>query len=68
MSEFNFVIARRLIMDLSEVYLHQLEEKITKKVTYQEVQINLLREQIEILKNKRTNKDISPYIKLVNDR
>tara|TARA_A100001011_G_scaffold385788_1_gene460410 strand:- start:499 stop:669 length:171 start_codon:yes stop_codon:yes gene_type:complete len=56
-------------MDLSEVYLHQLEEKkITKKVTYQEVQINLLREQIEILKNKRTNKDISPYIKLVNDR
>ena len=45
MTEFNILIARKLIMDLSEVYLRQLDEKLNKQINYQEIQINWQKEQ-----------------------
>ena len=63
----NILIARALIMDLSEVYLRQLDEKISKQLNHQEIQINLQKEQIELLRAiDKTNKDMEAYIKGLN--
>lgn len=67
MGEPNIFIARKLIMDLSEVYLRQLNEKLGKQLNYQEIQINLQKEQIELLRAiDKTNKDMEAYIKGLN--
>ena len=56
-------------MDLSEVYLRQLNEKLSKQIHYQEMQINLQKEQIELLKGiDKTNKDMEAYIKGLNQQ
>jgi len=56
-------------MDLSEVYLRQLNEKLSKQIQYQEMQINLQKEQIELLKGiDKTNKDMEAYIKGLNQQ
>ena len=56
-------------MDLSEVYLRQLNEKPSKNIHYQEIQINLQKEQIELLKGiNKTNKDMEAYIKGLNQQ
>ena len=56
-------------MDLSEVYLRQLNEKLSKQIHYQEMQINLQKEQIELLKGiNETNKDMEAYIKGLNQQ
>jgi hypothetical protein len=69
MSESNILIARKLIMDLSEVYLRQLDEKLSKQLNYQEMQINLQREQIELLRGiDKTNKDMELFIKGLNQK
>ena len=69
MSESNILIARKLIMDLSEVYLRQLDEKLSKQLNYQEMQINLQKEQIELLRGiDKTNKDMEIYIKGLNQK
>lgn len=69
MGQFNVLTARKLIMDLSEVYLRQLDEKFSKQLTNQQLQIELLREQIEILKEiDLTNKDMETYIKGLNEK
>ena len=69
MSESNILIARKLIMDLSEVYLRQLDEKLSKQLNYQEMQINLQKEQIELLRGiDKTNKDMELYIKGLNQK
>ena len=63
MTEFNILIVRKLIMDLSEVYLRQLDEKLNKQINYQEIQINLQKEQIVLLRAiEKTNKDT--YLKI----
>ena len=69
MSESNILIARKLIMDLSEVYLRQLDEKLNKQINYQEIQINLQKEQIVLLRAiEKTNKDMEAYIKGLNQK
>ena len=69
MTEFNILIARKLIMDLSEVYLRQLDEKLNKQINYQEIQINLQKEQIILLRAiEKTNKDMEAYIKGLNQK
>ena len=69
MTEFNILIARKLIMDLSEVYLRQLDEKLNKQINYQEIQINLQKEQIVLLRAiEKTNKDMEAYIKGLNQK
>jgi len=56
-------------MDLSEVYLRQLDEKLSKQLNYQEMQINLQKEQIELLRGiDKTNKDMELYIKGLNQK
>ena len=56
-------------MDLSEVYLRQLDEKLSKQLNYQEMQINLHKEQIELLRGiDKTNKDMEVYIKGLNQK
>ena len=56
-------------MDLSEVYLRQLNEKLSKQIQFQEMQINLQKEQIELLKGiDKTNKDMEAYIKGLNQQ
>ena len=56
-------------MDLSEVYLRQLDEKLSKQLNYQEMQINLQKEQIELLRGiDKTNKDMEMYIKGLNQK
>tara|TARA_A100001011_G_scaffold391566_1_gene477288 strand:- start:247 stop:468 length:222 start_codon:yes stop_codon:yes gene_type:complete len=69
MIKLNIFIVRKLIMDLSEVYLRQLNEKLSKQIQYQEMQINLQKEQIELLKGiDKTNKDMEAYIKGLNQQ
>ena len=69
MIKLNIFIVRKLIMDLSEVYLRQLNEKLSKQIHYQEMQINLQKEQIELLKGiDKTNKDMEAYIKGLNQQ
>ena len=54
-------------MDLSEVNLRQLDEKLTKQLEYQQIQISLQKAQIEILRElNKTNKDMEAYIKAQN--
>ena len=56
-------------MDLSEVYLRQLDEKLNKQINYQEIQINLQKEQIVLLRAiEKTNKDMEAYIKGLNQK
>ena len=51
-------------MNLSEVYLRQLDEKLTQQLRHQEAQIDLLKIQIELLRAiDKTNKDMKTYIK-----
>ena len=69
MTECNFLIARKLIMDLSEVYLRQLDEKLSKQINRQEIQINLQKEQLVLLRDiNKTNKDMEAYIKGLNQK
>ena len=54
-------------MDLSEVYLRQINEKLEKQLLNQEVNNSLQQEQIELLKEiNKTNKDMETYIKDLN--
>ena len=56
-------------MDLFEVYLRQFDEKLTKQLEYHQIQINLQKEQIEILQElNTTNKDMETYIKAQNQK
>lgn len=56
-------------MDLSEVNLRQLDEKLTKQLEYQQIQISLQKAQIEILRElNKTNKDMEAYIKAQNHK
>ena len=56
-------------MDLSEVYLRQLDEKLSKQINRQEIQINLQKEQLVLLRDiNKTNKDMEAYIKGLNQK
>ena len=51
-------------MNLSEVYLRQLDEKLTQQLRCQEAQIDVLKIQIKLLRAiEKTNKDMETYIK-----
>ena len=54
-------------MNLSKVSLRQLDEKLTHQLRHQEVQIDLQKQQIELLRAiDKTYKDKDAYIKRSN--
>ena len=54
-------------MELYEVYLRQINEKLEKQLINQEFYNSLQKEQVELLKEiNKTNKDMENYIKGLN--
>jgi|TARA_B100000902_G_scaffold392041_1_gene443772 hypothetical protein len=54
-------------MDLSEVYLRQINEKLQRQIENQDISISLQKEQIELLRGiNKTNTDMEAYVKGLN--